>query len=147
MRSKYSEVSASDTFTVRQMPLKTTASHGRCSRASANAPPYALTQHVAPSRSTKTDGSLADSPALIWVTQLFTWVARSIVFACSDVPLVAMIVKMTTVSVPASAPSSVARRVRIRPFPTTVPSSAPAIAMYVNCAFRSTHPACASDAG
>ena len=38
MRSKYSDVSASDTFTVRQMPLNTTASHGRCSRASANAP-------------------------------------------------------------------------------------------------------------
>ena len=38
MRSKYSDVRASETFTVRQMPLKMTASQGRCSRASANAP-------------------------------------------------------------------------------------------------------------
>jgi len=129
MMSKYSEVSASDTFTVRQMPLKMTASQGRCSRASANAPTYALAQQVAPSSRTKTDGSFADSPAMIWVTQLFTWTARSTVFACNDVPLVATIVKTTTVSAPASAPRSVERRARIRPFPTTVPSTAPAIAM------------------
>jgi len=132
---------------VRQIPLKMTASHGRRSRASTNAPTYALTQHVAPSRSTNADGSFADSPAMISVAQLFTCVARSTVFACSEGPVPATIVKTTTVRVPPSAPSSAARRDRVRPVPTTVPSTAPARAMYGNCAFRSTHPACPSDDG
>src|SRR5438034_7953469 len=74
------------------MPLNTTASHGRCSRASANAPRYALAQQVAPSNSTKTLGSFADSPARICVTQLFTCVASCTVLRCSVAPSAAMIV-------------------------------------------------------
>src|SRR6266542_1401435 len=140
IRSKYREVSARDTLTVRQKPLNRTPSHGRRSRARANAPMNAEAQQVAPRNSTKTDGSFAASPAMIWVSQLFTWIASCVARSWRLVP-------PDTATVPAAAPSNAARRARIRPLPTSVPRTTPPMASQVRCALASTQPVCWSETG
>ncbi len=93
-------------------------------------------------------GSLAASPASTCVIQLFTRIARCVSLSPKLVPPVdANVVERVIMSIPSTDPTRIVRRRRIRPFPMSVPTSTPVIAIHQNCSLISTQSACWSDSG
>ena len=62
-------------------------------------------------------------------------------------PVVANVVDSVSISIPSVEPARIARGKRIRPFPISVPTSTPVIAIHQNCSLISTQSACCSDSG
>ena len=146
-RSASRPVSAIETFTTRQTPTNPSASHGRPVRMSANVPANALAHAVAPRNRMNTVGSVADSPASTWVSQLLTLIASATSFSLRMVPSVATAVVITTAIAPRIAAVTTARRLLMRPLPIRMPTKIPRNASQVKWSAVRTHSACCSDSG
>ncbi len=62
-------------------------------------------------------------------------------------PLDANVVESVIISIPRVEPARIALGKRIFPFPMSVPTSTPVIAIHQNCSLISTQSACCSESG